>query len=87
MAKPLSPAVAEAVRRAAAASERGEPGLVLVGHPAFRSLRNLWMLEELGVSYEHVPAKPASRDARAVNPFGKVPTLLDGPLTMQVPPP
>ncbi len=51
--------------------------LRLVGAAAFRSFRNLWMLEELGVAYEHVPATPLSPDARKHNPFGKVPALHD----------
>ena len=57
--------------------------LRLVGSSQFRSFRNLWMLEELGVAYEHVPAKPHSKEA-AVNPGfpKKVPTLIDGDLAM-----
>ena len=51
--------------------------LRLVGAASFRSFRNLWMLEELGVAYEHIPATPLSPDARAHNPFGKVPALHD----------
>ena len=51
--------------------------LRLVGAASFRSFRNLWMLEELGVAYEHVPATPLSPEARAHNPFGKVPALHD----------
>jgi glutathione S-transferase len=51
--------------------------LRLVGGASFRTFRNLWMLEELGVAYEHVPASPLSPDARAHNPFGKVPALHD----------
>ena len=39
--------------------------LRLVGAASFRSFRNLWMLEELGVAYEHVPATPLSPEARA----------------------
>ena len=56
--------------------------LTLIGHGAFRSFRNMWLLEELGVPYTHVPARPQSREAKAVNPFGKIPTLQDGDFTM-----
>ena len=52
--------------------------LKLVGSARFRPLRNVWMLEELGVKYVHDPARPRSDAARAVNPFGKVPTVVDG---------
>ncbi len=50
----------------------------LIGHPRSRALRVLWMLEELGVGYEQVLAKPGSAEARAVNPSGKVPVLAVG---------
>jgi hypothetical protein len=33
--------------------------LKLISGAAFRTFRNLWMLEELGVPYTHVPAMPA----------------------------
>ena len=49
----------------------------LTGAAAFRTSRNLWMLEELGVAYEHVSAMPRSKEAYAANPFGKVPALHD----------
>eukprot|EP00941_MAST-03F_sp_MAST-3F-sp1_P003143 g3143.t1 len=42
-----------------------------------RSL-NVWMLEELNLKYDHILALPRTKEARAVNPFGKVPTLVDG---------
>lgn len=59
--------------------------LVLIGSAQrFRSMRNVWMLEELAhkVTFEHIPARPASDEAKAHNPFGKIPVLLDGDLTM-----
>jgi glutathione S-transferase len=53
----------------------------LHGIRASRASRCLWMLEELGLEYEHVPVsfvgdveKPAYR---ALNPNGRVPTLVD----------
>jgi len=48
------------------------------GSVASRAFRVLWMLEELGVAYEHHDAKPRSEAARALNPSGKVPILVDG---------
>eukprot|EP01046_Picozoa_sp_COSAG06_P013481 COSAG06_NODE_818_length_12113_cov_9.211670_7_plen_219_part_00 len=56
--------------------------LKIIGGAAFRTFRNLWMLEELGVPYTHVPAMPRSADATASNPFGKIPSLVDGGFTM-----
>ena len=50
----------------------------LVGNRATRAFRPLWMLEELGVPYEHVPAAPRSEEVRALSPSGKVPVLVDG---------
>ena len=44
-----------------------------------RAARVLWVLEELGVPYEHVNAGPRSAEVLAVNPSGKVPVLeVDG---------
>lgn len=50
----------------------------LVGNRATRAFRALWLLEELGVPYEHVPAAPRSEEVRAVSPLGKVPVLVVG---------
>ena len=50
----------------------------LVGNRATRAFRPLWLLEELGVPYEHVPAAPRSEEVRALSPSGKVPVLVDG---------
>ncbi|HHQ13901.1 MAG TPA: hypothetical protein ENK16_02635 [Chromatiales bacterium] len=52
-----------------------------------RSVRVIWMLEELGLEYEleTMPFGPEglqSADYLAINPFGKVPVLVDGALTM-----
>jgi len=52
-----------------------------------RSTRVLWLLEELGLDYEleTLPFDPGalkSPDYLAINPFGKVPVLVDGPVTM-----
>ena len=40
------------------------------------------MLEELGVAWNYVPAHPMQPDSRATNPFGKIPTLLQGDFAM-----
>ena len=48
------------------------------GSVASRAFRVLWALEEMGVAYEHHDAKPQSEAARALNPSGKVPILVDG---------
>lgn len=59
-------------------TSRSAPQLTLYGSSRYRSFRNVWMLEEMGVLFEHVPAKPRTAEANAVNPFGKIPTLIDG---------
>ena len=52
---------------------------VVHGTTRSRALRVLWMLEELGEPYGHVPCGPQSDAARAVNPEGKIPVLtVDG---------
>jgi hypothetical protein len=56
--------------------------LKLIGAAAFRPFRNVWMLEELGVAYEHIAARPRAPEAQQVNPFGKVPCLMDGDFAM-----
>ena len=52
--------------------------LKLLGPTMFRAFRCVWMLEELGVAYEHVLAKPWSKVARTYHPQGKIPVLIDG---------
>ena len=49
----------------------------IVGGVRSRSIRVIWMLEELGVDYDHEPARPRSDKVRALNPAGKVPILID----------
>ena len=48
----------------------------LVGTRKNRTLRVLWMLEELGIEYEHIPAAPRSEDATRYVASGKVPALI-----------
>jgi glutathione S-transferase len=50
----------------------------VVGAPKTRAFRVLWMLEELGEEYTHIPALPRSDEARTYNPLGKIPALVDG---------
>ncbi len=50
----------------------------VIGATKSRSFRVMWMLEEMGLPYEHIPATPHSPEALAHNPTGKVPALVDG---------
>jgi len=54
----------------------------VVGLPRTRTMRVIWMLEELGQDYEIEPARPHSDPVVAGNPGGKVPTLHDGDLIL-----
>ncbi|MGV8951629.1 MAG: glutathione S-transferase family protein [Cypionkella sp.] len=56
--------------------------LTLVGTPKSRAFRPLWLLEELGLPYSHLPADPQSPEARDHNPTGKVPILIEDGLTL-----
>lgn len=49
----------------------------VIGTGKSRAFRVLWMLEELGQTYEHVPANPRSDGVVQFNPTGKVPVLID----------
>ncbi len=55
----------------------------VIGDTKSRAARVLWMLEELGLPYEHIGAKPRTEEVTRLNPSGKVPVLLvDGqPIT------
>lgn len=58
----------------------------LYGVRQSRAMRCLWVLEELGVDYEHVPTSYTT-DAKtpefaAINPNQRVPALVDGELTL-----
>lgn len=55
----------------------------VIGASKTRALRVLWMLEELGQSYEHVGLMPQAEGVAPFNPAGKVPVLVaDGaPIT------
>ncbi len=50
----------------------------VIGTIRSRAFRVLWALQELGTPYELIEAAPASAEAKAYNPSGKIPALLDG---------
>lgn len=50
----------------------------VIGTTKSRALRVLWMLEELGAAYDHVPAAPRSEEALRHSPSGKIPALVVG---------
>ncbi len=54
----------------------------VIGTKGSRTMRVLWMLEELGQPFEHVAAPPRSDAVRALNPAGKVPVLVDRDLVL-----
>jgi glutathione S-transferase len=59
----------------------------LYGVPRSRTMRPLWVLEELGVPYENVKVHFATGDTRKpdylrLNPNGHIPTLQDGDLVL-----
>lgn len=61
--------------------------IALYHSPRTRSVRVLWLLEELGLPYElHTlafsPDSLKGADYLTINPLGKVPALTDGALTM-----
>ena len=41
-----------------------------------RPFRNIWLLEEINLPYNHIVCKPWSRMAKSIHPLGKVPALL-----------
>ena len=44
--------------------------ITVVGTAKTRTLRVLWMLEELGLPYDHQPKPPRSPEVTALNPLG-----------------
>ncbi len=54
----------------------------VIGHIRSRAFRVVWMLEELGKAYEHVSARPHSKEVLACNPSGKIPVLQDRGITI-----
>jgi glutathione S-transferase len=56
--------------------------LKIYGWKRSRTIRCLWVLQELGLEYEHIPLNPNLGETRvaeylALNPSGKIPTLVD----------
>ena len=51
---------------------RGMSGITLIGSARFRPQRNIWMLEELGVDYSHVPAFPVRYERDLVDIYLRV---------------
>lgn len=52
-------------------------GPKLIGVGKSRAFRCLWVLEELGIPYQYIPALPQSEEAKKYNPLGKIPILVD----------
>ena len=48
----------------------------LIGSAQTRAFRVVWMLEELGLVYQHINASPQSEEVLALNPSGKIPALI-----------
>jgi glutathione S-transferase len=64
-----------------------ESNLVLYHHPFSRAAGVLWMLEELGLPYrleylDFSQGEQSSVEFRRKNPMGKLPTLVDGEVTI-----
>ncbi|KAL9184629.1 hypothetical protein ACHAXT_012599 [Thalassiosira profunda] len=59
-----------------AAPLRTWPKVPLYGDLQMRPIRNAWMLEEIGLPYEHIACRPWSKKAKSVHPLGKVPALV-----------
>jgi glutathione S-transferase len=58
-------------------------GLRIYGIARTRAFRALWMAQELGLDYEHVPIEIGDAGARApeflaINPNGRLPVIVDG---------
>jgi glutathione S-transferase len=67
------------------AGDEGEQmsGLKIYGVARTRAFRALWIAEELGLAYEHVPIEIGDAGARrpeflALNPNGRLPLIVDG---------
>lgn len=49
----------------------------IIGGVKYRTFRCIWMLEELGIPYLHIPATPHSPEVLKWNPLGKVPVFVE----------
>lgn len=52
-------------------------GPKLIGIGKSRAFRCLWVLEELGIPYQYIPAMPQSEEVKQYNPLGKIPILVE----------
>jgi glutathione S-transferase len=69
--------------------------LTIYGIAASRAIRNLWMAEEPGIAYVHVPIRcrddldgplgKSEPDFRRTNPMGRVPAIDGGGFTLSEP--
>ena len=50
----------------------------IIGNRRSRTTRVYWLLEELGVAYERISARPHAQEVTRINPSGKIPVLLHG---------
>lgn len=50
----------------------------IIGFPKTRTIRVIWMMEELGQPYDIIPLKPGDEKIKAYNPTGKIPVLMVG---------
>jgi glutathione S-transferase len=62
-------------------ANRGISMLTLYGVKKSRAVRCMWVMEELGLEYTHTPLNPHAGETRtsdylALNPSGKIPTLV-----------
>jgi len=58
-------------------------GIKIYGVARTRAFRPIWMAEELGLEYEHIPVEIGDAGARtpeflAINPNGRLPAVVDG---------
>lgn len=56
--------------------------LTVIGAKGTRTRRVIWMLEELGLDYDHQDHPPRTPEVKRYNASGKVPVLLDGDLAI-----
>lgn len=58
----------------------------LYGISGSRAIRSIWAMEEVGVDYDHVPTHflkdSKAPEYLAVNPNGRIPSLVDGDVTL-----
>ena len=54
----------------------------IIGSARSRSFRVLWLAEELGIEYTHLPEPPRSALVSELNPLGQIPVARDGETVM-----